>query len=92
MDAIQLSFDFDALVDIINVVVKNNNRHKYNVINRKREEEPWTGIFDNLELTEKWYAKYGQWHEERGHKLILVEIKSDIESDAEQLDIEYDEL
>ena len=49
-------------------------RYKYNVLNSKNIEEEWSGVFQTLEETEKWYKKHGTFHEKNGHKLIRKEI------------------
>ena len=45
-------------------------KYKYNVINKSGKEEPWTGVFKNLQKSDEWYQEHGKFHEQRGHKLI----------------------
>ena len=52
-------------------------KYRYNVINKNGVEEPWSGIFDTMELSDAWYQKHGKFHEDRGHTLVLAEVSSD---------------
>lgn len=46
---------------------------RYDVeINNVRSQ--WTGVFDTYEKSQEWYNKYGKFWENRGYKLILVNI------------------
>jgi hypothetical protein len=45
-------------------------KYKYNVINKFGLEEPWSGVFENIEMADRWYEKHGKFHEKRGHKLV----------------------
>ena len=47
-----------------------NQKFKYNVINKLGKEEPWSGVFDNAQKADERYEKYGKFHEQRGHKLV----------------------
>lgn len=51
-------------------------RYKYNVINKKGKQEDWTDPFANKAEAEKWYNKWGEYHEEKGYKLILRKVKT----------------
>jgi hypothetical protein len=51
-------------------------KYKFNCINKKGEQEAWSGTFDTEDIAKEWYEIHGVYHEGRGHKLIMVEVDS----------------
>lgn len=51
-------------------------KYKFNLINKKGMQEPWTGIFDTKKEADEWFEKYGEFHKMRGHNLIRVKVDS----------------
>lgn len=45
-------------------------KYKYNTINKKGKQEPWTGIFPNEKLANKWYKEVGKKQEAAGRVLV----------------------
>lgn len=58
-------------------------KYRYNVINKKGEEEPWTGTFKSSEEAQKWYKLHGKFHEDRGHELKL-DVSDDTDMDEDE--------
>ncbi len=53
-------------------------KYRYNVINKNGVEEPWSGVFDTELEASNWYNKYGEFHESRGHTLVLSTVSSEL--------------
>ena len=54
-------------------------RYKYVLAGKDEDFALWTGAFDTVELAEQWLSKWGEFHQERGHKLELIETTSNKE-------------
>jgi len=50
-------------------------KYRYDILNKRGEQEPWSGVFDTLEDALKWFAAFGDFHINRGHELIKVEVR-----------------
>jgi len=51
-------------------------RYKFNLVKKNGQHVSWSGLFLSLELALNWHAKYGKWHENRGHKLAIAKCKA----------------
>jgi len=60
-------------------------KYKYNLVVNKYEE-PFTGIFKNLEEAEKWHKKFGKWFEQQGRVLVLRKASIDSVDEEEPTD------
>ena len=49
---------------------------RFKVLNSKGYWEEWTGSFPDVEDAKRWYELHGKFHELRGKKLKLFELKS----------------
>ena len=49
---------------------------RFKVLNRKGYYEEWSGSFADIEDAKKWYSYHGWFHEMRGRKLKLFELKT----------------
>jgi hypothetical protein len=54
--------------------METKKRFKYNVINKKGEEEPWTGVFNSFEESQSWYNKHGINFINQGHNIVLRKV------------------
>lgn len=49
--------------------------YKFKLVKPGRQLQEWTGVFPTREAAMIWHDKYGKWHKDRGHDLILVKTK-----------------
>ena len=57
------------------MILETKNRpYSFRVKNTEGEYESWTGTFRTKKKAMRWYNMYGQFHEERGHKIELFHV------------------
>jgi effector-binding domain-containing protein len=59
-------------------------KYKFNIMVGK-EEESYTGIFENYDLAIKWYEKHGKWLIDQGKNIVFRECLINGETNEEQL-------
>lgn len=59
-------------------------KYKFNIMVGK-EEEPYTGIFENYDLAIQWYKKHGRWLISQGKQIVFRECLINGETNEEQL-------
>ena len=59
-------------------------KYKFNIMVGK-EEESYTGIFENYDLAIKWYEKHGKWLINDGKQLVFRECLINGETSPEEL-------